>query len=783
MYVARELGHRGLQLIEKSRGSGNLADLAEAIAILQQSVHSTPYGHEDMPLWLNSLGISFLLRFKRMGGLSDLSEAISSQQRAVQLTPDGHPDMPSRLNNLGISFQSRFKRMGDLSDLSNAISSQQRAVQLTPNGHPDMPSRLNNLGISFQSRFVRTGDLSDISNAISSQQRAVQLTRDGHADMPSLLNNLGNSFQSRFARLGDISDLSNAISSQRRAVHLTPNGHAHMPSLLNNLGISFQSRFARLGDLADLSEAILAQQRAVQLTPNGHAHMPSLLNNLGISFKSRFVRTGDLSDISNAISSQQRAVQLTTNSHAHLPSLLNNLGSFFQSRFTRTGDLSDISEAISSQQRAVQLTPKDHADIPGLLNNLGSFFQSRFTHTKDLSDLAEAISILQRVVELIPNGHPDIPSFLKNLGNSYQSRFEHTGNSPDYYTAIRLYQESARTLGPPSARLTAAQHWAHLSKIHNDKSAATEAYAVAIDLISQIAGMDRALEQRHTDLLDISRSTTAAASAAFAQGESIKALEWLEQGCLVWSQLNQRRTAVDDLCEPQLAERFLHISSALESSGSRRRFGVLNTGAPMSQKMTLQDEAHIYIKLVGEWNQLLEEIRNIPGFHKFLRPPQASELLGHTPPDGSIILINVDQSRSDALALISGSTEPIHIPLTKFTYEKASNLNLRSRKFLSWNEVRLREENGAVRPAPDRRIESDIHFVLRVLWLEVVRPILEGLSYSVSFIFLIVPTVIRVFMRFSSVSCFVRPKANMVVPNGTSCISATTRSGNLWQHA
>ena len=642
---------------------------------------------------------------------------------------------------------------------------------------------LGHRGLQLIEEFQRTGNQVDLTKAISILQEAVHLSPHDHEDMPMWLNSLGISFLLRFECMGDLSDLSEAVSSQQRAVQLAHDGHAHMPSLLSNLGSFFQSRFKRTGNLSDISEAILVQQHAVQLTSHDHAAIPSRLNNLGIFFQSRFTRAGDLSDISNAILAQQRAVQLTLNDHADMPSRLNNLGSFFQSRFTRVGDLSDISEAISSQQRAVQLTPKGHVDMPGLLNNLGSFFQSRFTHTKDLSDLAEAISILQRVVEFIPDGHPDMPSFLKNLGNSYQSRFEHTGDSPDYYTAIRLYQESAKILGPPSARLTAARHWAHLSKIH-DKPAAMEAYAVAIDLISQIAGMDHAVEQRHTDLLDISKSTTAAASVAFAQGESIKALEWLEQGCLVWSQLNQSRTAVDDLhvSEPHLAQRFLHISSALESSGSRRRLGVLNTDAPMSQKMTLQDEAHIYIKLADEWNQLLEEIRNIPGFHKFLRPPQASELLGHTPPDGSIILVNVDQSRCDALALISGSTEPIHIPLTEFTYEQAFNLNLRLRKVLSWNEDRLREENCAVRPAPDRRIKSDIHFVLGVLWLEVVRPILEGLSYSVSFTFVIFPTTIRVFMRFSSVPCFVRPKANMVVPNGTYCISATPRGGNLWQH-
>ena len=172
------------------------------------------------------------------------------------------------------------------------------------------------------------------------------------------------------------------------------------------------------------------------------------------------------------------------------------------------------------------------------------------------------------------------------------------------------------------------------------------------------------------------------------QNEIEKALEWLEQGrCLVWSQLNQLRTPVDDLRahDPHLAQLFLEISTALESSASRRDLGNLSTDAPMTQKMTLQDEAHSHIKLASEWKKLLGEIRGIPKFRDFLLPPQASELMRRIPPDGPIILVNVDTSRCDALVLISGCTEPIHIPLTEFTHEQASNLSHHLRNFLSSN--------------------------------------------------------------------------------------------------
>jgi len=689
-----------------------------------------------MPGYLTNLGNSFQCRFECTGELPGIDEAVSVQQRAVQLTPDGHADMPKCLNNLATSYIFRFERVGDLSDISEAIANQQRAVQLTPNGHADMPGRLNNLGNSFQCRFEHAGQLPDIEEAISTQQRAIKLIPSGHTDMPTYLNNLGVSFLRRFERTRELSDIAEAISAQQRAIQLTPNGHAFTPGQLNNLGNSYQCRFERTGDLSDISEAISAQQLAVQLTPNGHADMPTYLNSLGVSFLCRFERTGDLPDISQAISTQQLAIQLTPNGHADMPGRLNSLGSSYQCRFERAdpGELSDISQVISLQQQAIQLTPNWHARRPLYLNNLGTSFQCRFKRTVDLPDIEEAISAQQQAVQLTPQGHADMPMYLYNLGSSYQDRFKCTGDVTDTYTASSYYQKSATTFGPPLIRLDAARLWAQLSSTH-DRPQSLKAYGVAIDLISQVAGMHRTIEQRHTHLTEFSIFTTSAASVAFAQGEINKALEWLEQGrCLVWSQLNQLRTPVNDLREhdEHLAQRFVDISSALELSGSRRGRGTFDIGASLSQKLSLEDEARNHVKLAGEWNQLLDEIRRISGFHDFLRSPRTSDLLKDLPPDGPIILINVQEDRCDALALISVLDAPIHIPLDNFSLKQASVLRDHLHHFLSWNNVRIREADRAIRLVPGHRVKSNIHFVLGALWMHVVWPILDGLKYSVS---------------------------------------------------
>ena len=729
-----QLYNLGNSFLCRFERAGDPADISNAISNYQRAVELTPEGHTDMPGRLNNLGNSHLRRFESTGDLVDITDAISAYQKAIRLTPDGHADMLNQLSNLGDSYSLCFESTGDLTYITNAISTHQRVVQLTSNGHADLPKHLNSLGTSLLNRFQRTCDVTDITNAISAHQRATQLTPDGHAEMPGRLNNLGNSFLCRFERTGDLTDIASAISTHQRAVDLTPDGHIYMPSRLNNLGNSFLRRFGRTGDPTDIAKAISAHQRAIQLTPDGHADMPSWLGNLGISFSRRFGRTGDLTDITDAISAHQRAVELTPDGHADMPSQLNNLGTSFVGRFERTGNLTDIADAISAHQRAVELTPDGHADMPGRLNNLGNSFSRRFEQTADFADIAKAISAHRRAVQLTPDGHADMPGRLNNLGNSFLCRLKRTGDLSDSLEASSNYQRSvAQKSGPPSVRLLAARHWAQLS-ISRNPTDSLRAYGDLVNLLSEIAGMNRTIQQRHSSLVDISRLTATAASAAVSQGEVAMALEWLEQGrCLVWSQLNQLRTPVDNLrtANHLLADRFLHVSQALELSGSRQELTPLAIHGTISQKIALEDEARTHIMLAQEWDQLLDKIRKIPGFSNFLRPRPTSSIMKDLPRNGPIILINVHEDRCDALALVRGSNKPLHIPLEHLTHKNASQLKDRLHKYLVSGRYLMRDADRGPREVRDSEEKSDLNEILQELWLRVVKPILDALSYVV----------------------------------------------------
>ncbi|KAE9384341.1 hypothetical protein BT96DRAFT_1026920 [Gymnopus androsaceus JB14] len=747
----QELQNAAFQLARFFQQSGDISQIENAVQLWEQASELIPDGHPSKPGLLNNLSNAFELQFGCLGELSDIESAIFALKQAVELTPDGHADKPGRLNNLGNAYQSRFGRLGELSDIESAIFALKQAVEFTPDGHADKPGRLNNLGNAYQSRFghlgelsdiesaifalkqavelTPDGELSDIESAICARKQAVELTPDGHADKPSLLNNLGNSYHSRFGCLGELSDIESAICALKQAVELAPDGHANIPSSLKNLGIAYESRFGHLGELSDIESAIFALKQAVELTPDGHADKPGRLNNLGNAYHSRFGCLGELSDSESAIFALKQAVELTPDGHADKPSSLNNLGAAYGSRFGRLGELSDIESAICALKQAVELTPDGHANIPSSLTYLGIAYESRFGHLGELSDIESAIFALKQAVELTPDGHANKPSWLIHLGFVYQSRFDHSHQNIDLDLALSLFQSaSLPSVGKPLVQLQAAVRW---SQLCSTPTIAVQAYTRFFELIPQVVWLGQSVHRRYEELPYIGRAIGAAAATAISAGNQELAVEWLEEGRnIVWGQILQLRSPLDDLHHqnPSIAKELEMVAQALQHTGTSTTRNDFETRDSEVKQLNLEEEAQQHRKMAFKYEELLQQIRALDGFTSFLKPKKLSELASAAK-HGTVILVNVDQSRCDALVL-SLSRDIIHVPLTTFSLQMAQNLHMNLISSLQINEIRI-DRNGdhATRLGLAYGGKHD-HFamILKVLWLNVVQPILSKIE-------------------------------------------------------
>ena len=759
---------------------GQLNDLEDAISKHRQAVDITPDGHPHKPNILQNLGSSFLTRFLRLGQLNDLEDAISRQKEAIDLTPDGHPGKPSCLNNLGSSFAIRFQCLGQLNDLEDAISRQREAVDLTPDGHTDKPSYLNNLGITFRIRFERLGQPDDLAHGISMQREAVDITPDGHPHKPDFIQSLANSFLSRFFRFGQLNDLEDAILRQRETIDLTPDSHLHKPSRLNNLGLSFLTRFEHLGQLNDLEDAILRLGEAVDLTPDGHPDRHSHLNNLGKSFLARFERLGQLNDLEDAIARQREAVGIIPDSHPDKPVLLNNLGSFFLTSFQRLGQLNDLEDGIGMQREAAGLTPGGHPDKPCRLNNLGtsflirfkhlgqlndledaisrqreavdlttdghphkpshldslgnSFF-ARFLHLGQLDDLEDAISRQREAVDLTPDGHPHRPSRLNNLGRSILARFSHLGHLSDMEHAISLFLRAASDLwGPAIVRFHASQNWIRCARAIRHPSL-LHAYSVSINILPQLAWNGLSLSARYTQLAQGANVVREAAAAALESGLPETAVEWLEQArSIVWGDLFQLRSSYEDLSfsYPDRAYRLRELSAALEYASTIHEKSLSTPSEPTpSATRSLQQEADRHRALAIERDTLLQDIRKLPGFERFLLQRDFSQLRASAR-SGPVVILNAAETRCDALIVLSNVDHVIHVPLPNFPFERFPHIqNILKGLLRDPRIVRLDERDGGPDPEYRKSVDDGWGSLLSPLWKCVVKPILDALAVSV----------------------------------------------------
>ncbi|KAJ7479020.1 TPR-like protein [Mycena latifolia] len=761
----------GRSLVRRFEHLGDLTDLNESVSKFEAAVRLTPEGHPDMPLRLNNLGSSLLCRFDRLRDLSDINESVLKYEAAVRLTPEGHPDKLSRLESLGHALLSRFERFGDLTDLNKSVSKFEAVVRLTPEGHPDMHSRLSNFGYSLLCRFDRLGDLTDLNESVSKFEDVVRLTPEDHSDMPSGLTNLGNSLLGRFERVGNLTDLNESVSKFAAAVGLTPEGHPDMPSQLNNLGNSLCRRFERLGDLTDVNESVSKYEAAVRLTPVGHPALPSRLNNLGNSLCRRFERLGDLTDVNESVSKLKDAVRLTPEDHPNKLSWLKNLGNPLLCRFDRLGDLTDLNESVSTLKAAIRLTPEHHPDMPAQLNNLGMSLFRRVQRLGDLTDLNESVSTLEAAVSLTQKHHPNMPLRLNSLGGSLVCRFQQLGDLTDlnesiskFEAAISLtpdghpsrcmvltnlgnslllrfmnshapqdreemliqYSHAASTsTGSTLIRFQAAAKWAEYAHIYQHPSL-LRAYTTAIALVPEVAWLGLSISDRHHQLLRAGHIVRGAASAAIDAHEYSKAVEWLEQGrSVIWGQILSLRSPVDDLqmLHPKIAAELVSISNLLETSGTRS--GIETDSFRPSQ--SLHATAREYHDLAARRDELLQQIRGLAGFERFLLPKLLSEL-SPAAKIGHVVLLNTSTYSCDALILIPGlEDEVMHVPLPDFTLDQAQHLTEALGSLVSGAVRSERLDGGREGALP---LDEEFSRILSVLWMKIVKPVLDQLALT-----------------------------------------------------
>ncbi|KAJ7271767.1 CHAT domain-containing protein [Mycena rebaudengoi] len=693
---------------------GDLKDLEASLQMRQEAVDLTPEGHPDRARRLKILSISFKDRYRRLGDLNDLETALQKFQQAVDLTPKGHPERAEQLHSLAALFGHRFLRLGDLKDLEASLQKMQGAVDLTPEGHPDRASRLHGLAQCLGQQYQRLGDLKDLEASRQKMQEAVDLTPEGHPDRARLLQSLGISFTDRYRRLGDLNDLETALQKFQQAVDLTLEGDPERVGQLQGLATLFGTRYMRLGDLKDLEVSLQKIQEALDLTPEGHPDRARQLQSLGISFTDRYCRLGDLNDLETALQKFQQAVDLTPEGHPDRAGRLQNLAESHGRQYKRLGNLKDLEASRQKMQEAADLTPEGHPLQARRLQGLARALGQQYQRLGNLKDLEASLQKMQEAVDLTPEGHPDRARRLQSLAMSLKDRYEKLGDSEDLEAVHTCYSDSFKSsVLEPENSWKAALRWALFAETSQSSfKFCVPAYQAAFSLLSEILWMGHSIPVRHNAVLrlDIPDATSRAVQTCVNLSDLRAAIEFLEQGiATIFQQMLQLKTDVD-LLPPEQAQTFLDLSSQLY------------IGTPADP-----------ISVVEHRKKLIHEIRNKPGFEKFLLP-KSYDALCHASQGGPVVILSSHKGSCNVIIILNPISDPVHLPLPNVTPVLLTSQRDMLKDLLDRCHVRNRGQSlssrlfGEREPISTKAPQDCFEDMLNWLWTEIVEPVYNGLK-------------------------------------------------------
>ena len=694
---------------------GPLADVSEAIQVLTDAVASTDPGSPARPAILSVRGTARMARFEAIGDPADLDQAVSDCRAAV--AAQGTPDHMS-LGNLSKAQLRHYQQTGDLAELDEAVKTARDALTVTPPGHPDYASHLAAVSNLLRLRFWQSGSMPDLEEAVEKARAALATAPADPGTRSTCLEMLGGAFHARYWRTGNLADLDQAIDGLRDSVAATPVGWKKRLSIQANLGLVLRLRASRTGSLADLDEAVSALRGALAGMGPGDRLRPLYLSELGAAFLSRFDEAGRPDDVGQGIQCLSLAVAATAVGQPGRGSRLGNLSSAIQLRFRQTGNMADLDEAIQVARDALAVTPPDHPSHATMQAGLASKLLVRFERTGNRADLEESIKAGRAAVAVCPPGDPAIALYLNTLGDSLQAE-PGAGRAE----ALACWQQAAQTeFAPARERINAAVSWGSAAAVEGQRELAEEGFSLAVGLLPVLAwrGLDRSSQERQ--LARQPGLASDAAACAISAGHPERAVELLEQGrTVLWSQQLQLRGELDDLRRsfPDLAGRLDAIRAAFDPAAGEDELAIAHSaGTAIRTDGGGVDER---MRLARQWDEIVLQVREAPGFAHFLGIPPFAEL-ARAAAEGPVLIVNVSRFRCDALAVTPAGVTVIPLPgLT------AADATSRANQFLS----ALRDLSGDLIGPPGGRDPSDaVSEVLGWLADAVTGPVFAGLGLT-----------------------------------------------------
>lgn len=761
---ARLLEGLGSALALRFEAYDQIADADEAIALTREAIRVAPVEDECRPMYMGDLANTLLSRFEKTEQRCDLLEAWETIHAALRIAPAGSRHRALVLSNLCRAARLRFDCSDERVFLDEAVDAGREAVALTSPDNVDFPERQNKLSLALQRRFGLLGEPADLHESLRSARSALNAVAPGHPQRPRYLIGLTQTLMLSYEHEGRVADIDEAVDVCRQAVAEQGPEHSHRTPALATLCGALVLRFRESGRFDDVDAAIEAGHQAADAAVPGSGERATALLNLLGALMERYSSTKQGSDLDEAVRVAGQTHDLGELGEVHRREAGINLAYLLTARFAGAdgeGDSRDLDQAVDLLRRVLSKTPPGNrlrswvqsrlagalllcAALPGrsqalsealaicreatteardgdpfraqLLSQFSDTLMTVFNTSRRTCDLNAAIALERQAAESEASPGGRVPH-RAGLATKLAIKSRHTGEKADFLEAVQVNRSIAEDeRAMPWLRLTCARGWASLAVVHEDFASAVEGYTTAVRLLPLVSWRGIDLKSRERNVSESSGLAADAAACAIAAGDPERAVELLEHGrSVLWAQALHVRDDISKLqaAAPGLAARLLEVRTLLNADEAQQ------VAAPTGRDFAADPGRRRRARWAREWDELLDRVRRLPGFERFLAPLAFAELAEAAGP-APVVLVNVSQLRCDALIVAKGGVEVV--PLPRLTLDTTMQLCNAFLSTTTWGK-----DAGM---AGVLALRSNIASISQWLWSAVAEPVLGFLGHE-----------------------------------------------------
>ncbi len=245
---------------------------------------------------------------------------------------------------------------------------------------------------------------------------------------------------------------------------------------------------------------------------------------------------------------------------------------------------------------------------------------------------------------------------------------------------------------------------------------AVEGFAAAADLLGRVAPRSLARGDQEHLLTELGGLGADAAAACIHAGQVDRALELFEQGRgVLLGQALDTRTDLTALAgvRPGLAKRFMALRADLDRVDTHLALTLHESTRNDHAAADPERQTVVRKDVAAAFEQTIDEIRDVPGFARFLRPPAAAERRA-VAAEGPIVVVNVSRFGSHALLVRPDGVTVLRLP--DLTPQAVA--------------ARVEAFLDMVAQAPSSATEQRLAGILGWLWDTVAGPVLERLGIT-----------------------------------------------------